>query len=87
MTLAGGETAQMPDLYPAGHYDLAGTIVGVVSEKGALHGDQVRLGGNELLDLGEDALMDGRVFDHAAGFVGFGFASLKLWFDQCDDPT
>ena len=44
MTLAGGETAQMPDLYPAGHYDLAGTIVGVVSEKGALHGDRVRLG-------------------------------------------
>src|SRR5258707_7140793 len=44
MTLAGGETAQMPDLYPAGHYDLAGTIVGVVSERGALHGDRVRLG-------------------------------------------
>src|SRR5580765_3283064 len=44
MTLAGGETAQMPDLYPAGHYDLAGTIVGVVSENAALHGDRVRLG-------------------------------------------
>src|SRR5206468_3359235 len=44
MTLAGGETAQMPDLYQAGHYDLAGTIVGVVSETEALHGDRVRAG-------------------------------------------
>ena len=30
ITLAGGETAQLPDLYQPGHYDLAGTIVGVV---------------------------------------------------------
>src|SRR5262249_51460057 len=44
MTLAGGETAQMPDLYPPGHYDLAGTIVGVVGESAALHGDKVQLG-------------------------------------------
>src|SRR2546430_5914892 len=26
MTLAGGETAQLPDLYDPGHYDLAGMI-------------------------------------------------------------
>lgn len=44
MTLAGGETAQMPDLYQAGHYDLAGTIVGVVSEGAALHGERVQVG-------------------------------------------
>ncbi|HXV85985.1 MAG TPA: phosphoribosylformylglycinamidine cyclo-ligase [Gemmatimonadales bacterium] len=44
MALAGGETAQMPDVYQAGHYDLAGTIVGVVSEAEALHGDRVALG-------------------------------------------
>jgi phosphoribosylformylglycinamidine cyclo-ligase len=44
MTLAGGETAQMPDVYEPGHYDLAGTIVGVVSESEALHGDRVGLG-------------------------------------------
>lgn len=42
MTLAGGETAQLPDLYQPGHYDLAGTIVGVVEETRALHGDLVR---------------------------------------------
>ncbi len=44
MTLAGGETAQLPDLYEPGHYDLAGTIVGVVEEDEALHGDRVRPG-------------------------------------------
>ncbi len=44
MPLLGGETAQMPDLYRAGEYDLAGTIVGVVSEAEALHGDRVRAG-------------------------------------------
>jgi len=44
ITLAGGETAQLPDLYQPGHYDLAGTIVGVVEEDAALHGDRVRPG-------------------------------------------
>ncbi|PYO84080.1 MAG: phosphoribosylformylglycinamidine cyclo-ligase [Gemmatimonadetes bacterium] len=44
MTLAGGETAQLPDLYRPGQYDLAGAIVGVVEERAALHGDRVRAG-------------------------------------------
>ena len=44
MTLAGGETAQLPELFQPGHYDLAGTIVGVVEEGAALHGDRVRPG-------------------------------------------
>ena len=41
MTLAGGETAQLPDLYAPGQYDLAGAIVGVVEEDQAIHGDRV----------------------------------------------
>jgi phosphoribosylformylglycinamidine cyclo-ligase len=44
MTLAGGETAQLPDLYQPGHYDLAGAIIGVVEEDKALHGDRVAPG-------------------------------------------
>ncbi len=41
MVLAGGETAQMPGLYREGTFDLAGTIIGVVEEDEALHGDKV----------------------------------------------
>jgi phosphoribosylformylglycinamidine cyclo-ligase len=44
MALAGGETAQMPGLYRPGTYDLAGTIVGVVEEDAAIHGDAIRSG-------------------------------------------
>lgn len=44
MTLAGGETAELPDLYHPGHYDLAGTIVGVVEEEAAIHGEAVAVG-------------------------------------------
>ncbi|HEX3235518.1 MAG TPA: phosphoribosylformylglycinamidine cyclo-ligase [Gemmatimonadales bacterium] len=44
MALAGGETAQMPGLYRSGTYDLAGTIVGVVDEDAALHGDAIMPG-------------------------------------------
>ena len=44
MALAGGETAQMPGLYQTGHFDLAGTIIGVVEEDEALHGDRIQPG-------------------------------------------
>lgn len=44
MPLVGGETAEMPDVYRAGEYDLAGTILGVVAEREALHGDRVAAG-------------------------------------------
>lgn len=55
MTLAGGETAQMPDLYQPGHYDLAGAIVGVVEEAKALHGDRVTAG-DQLIGLASTGL-------------------------------
>jgi phosphoribosylformylglycinamidine cyclo-ligase len=42
--LLGGETAEMPDFYPPGEYDLAGFIVGVVDKKNVIDGKSIVAG-------------------------------------------
>ncbi len=44
MPLLGGETAEMPDMYRPGEYDLAGFIVGVVDKAGIINGDTIEEG-------------------------------------------
>lgn len=44
LPLIGGETAEMPDLYPDGEYDLAGTIVGVVEKEEIIDGSAIQAG-------------------------------------------
>jgi phosphoribosylformylglycinamidine cyclo-ligase len=75
MVLAGGETAQMPGLYQPGHFDLAGTIIGMVEEADALHGDRITAG-DMLIGLASTGL-------HTNGYtlarrVVFERAGLKL---------
>lgn len=68
--LIGGETAEMPDLYAAGEYDLAGTIVGVVERDGIVDGSAIEPG-DVLLGLPSTGL-------HTNGYS----LARKVLFDQ-----
>lgn len=49
--LIGGETAEMPDMYPDGEYDLAGFAVGVVERSALLPRQQVMKAGDVVLGI------------------------------------
>lgn len=53
--LLGGETAEMPDVYVPGAFDLAGTIVGVVEQTAIVDGSTIRAG-DVILGLPSDGL-------------------------------
>ncbi len=49
--LTGGETAEMPGMYPAGHYDLAGFVVGAVERDAILPNHAQMKVGDQLIGL------------------------------------
>ena len=53
--LLGGETAEMPDFYPAGEYDLAGFAVGIVDRKKIIDGSHIKEG-NQVIGLASNGL-------------------------------
>jgi len=58
--LLGGETAEMPDFYPPGEYDLAGFAVGIVDKKKIINGENISEG-NKIIGLASSGL-------HSNGF-------------------
>ena len=69
--LLGGETAEMPGLYPLGEYDLVGTIVGVVDKRKVITGKSIKPG-DVIIGLPSGGLQTN----------GFSLAR-KVIFDQC----
>ncbi len=53
--LIGGETAEMPGMYPDGEYDLAGTVIGIVDRKRIVDGLSIQPG-DAVIGLASDGL-------------------------------
>jgi len=53
--LIGGETAEMPDFYPEGEYDLAGFVVGIADRDQIIDGSSVQAG-HQLIGIGSSGL-------------------------------
>jgi len=69
--LLGGETAEMPGLYPMSEYDLVGTIVGAVEKRKVITGKTIKPG-DVIIGLPSGGLQTN----------GFSLAR-KVIFDQC----
>jgi phosphoribosylformylglycinamidine cyclo-ligase len=75
--LIGGETAQLPDMYHSGEYDLAGCIVGVVDRAKIIDGSAIAPG-DVIIGLESDGL-------HTNGYTlarKVLFGKLKLGYDE-----
>jgi phosphoribosylformylglycinamidine cyclo-ligase len=54
-SLIGGETAEMPDFYAEGEYDLAGFVVGLADNEDLLDGSEIAVG-HQIIGIGSSGL-------------------------------
>ena len=72
--LVGGETAQMPDVYRHGEYDLVGFIVGVVEKSSIVNGNSIGIG-DVLIGL------------PSSGVHTNGYSLVRMVFNTDDNPA
>ncbi|MEX2585215.1 MAG: phosphoribosylformylglycinamidine cyclo-ligase [Balneolaceae bacterium] len=72
VALIGGETAEMPDIYSEGEFDLAGTIVGIVERSKLITGETIQKG-DKLIGIPSSGL-------HTNGYS----LARKVLFDHFD---
>jgi len=80
-SLIGGETAEMPDFYSLGEYDMAGFALGIVSNEKIVDGSEIRVG-NKIIGLASSGI-------HANGFSlvrKIIFKQLKMGIDDIIEP-
>ena len=70
--LIGGETAEMPDFYSAGEYDMAGFVVGIVDREEIITGENIEVG-NKIIGLASNGI-------HSNGYS----LVRKIFFDVHD---
>ena len=70
--LLGGETAEMPDFYKKGEYDLAGFVVGIVDKDNIIDGSSIRLG-NRIIGI------------ESSGAHSNGFSLIRKIFFENDE--